>query len=69
MLLQPSSAYQQLLALSANEAWKTPSTSAPWDHTYFQILAEPRTPLNDAPIQQEADRSISAHNTNKRLEC
>jgi hypothetical protein len=66
MLLQPSPAYQQL-ALSANEAWEKPSASTPRDLTNFQNLAEPC--LNEAPIQQEAARSIGAHNTNKRLEC
>jgi hypothetical protein len=55
------------LALFANEAWEKQSASAPGDPTNFQISAEP--PLNDAPIQHEAARSIGTHNTNKRLEC
>jgi hypothetical protein len=34
-----------------------------------QIPNSSLTPLNDAPTQQEVARSISAHNTNKRLKC
>jgi hypothetical protein len=59
--------FSQQLALSANEAWDKLSASAPGDLTNFQISAKP--PLNDTPTQHEAVRSISTHNTNKRLEC
>jgi hypothetical protein len=65
MLLQPSSAYQQL-ALSMNEAWEKLSTSAPGETS--QISKFQPNP-NDALTQHKAARSIGAHNTNKRLEC
>jgi hypothetical protein len=67
ILPDATTTFSQQLALSADEAWEKLSASTPGDITNFQIPAEP--PLNDAPTQHEAARSIGAHNTNKRLEC
>jgi hypothetical protein len=55
------------LALSTNEAWK--KKHQPLLLGTPQISKFQPIPPHNAPTQHEGARSISAHNTNKRLKC
>jgi hypothetical protein len=44
--------FSQQLALSANEAWEKPSSSAPGDLTNFQILAESPSTMPPLSMKQ-----------------
>jgi hypothetical protein len=59
--------FSQQLALSANEAWEETIRLHSWGPHKYPNFSQ--TPLNDAPTQHEAARSIGSHNTNKGLEC